>query len=649
MAAPGVSAPSVRKAAFSLLLLLPLLALPSRALGQREAPCDPTDAICLATAPIQVFISPASQSSSGGATSLSLSVTVQWCGRSPFVAGSDTVSLDGVRQSQFIRSGTTAGFVGNYSCRYLSTSSGTITIPGDGQPHEVRATIRDARDSVGTWVESYTYAYLPPPTYGVTVAPVVPTPQHPGGTSAAEAFVITNTGNVADSFTDTPSCAGAASACRSTGKVRIGPGAFASVPVSYRLAATGTGTVSLTATSAHLSGSGTVTVSATGAAPANPGWAADAGDQTTVERGLCVKLPAGKDAAYECGDLRLAHALPATTALNQTRQPALLYSARHAAPRALVGKVVTPQHDLQNVTLRLQLTGGATYTRSFLVPGSPGFAPWTAGSARRLAIDFDASSLATGVYGYTLTVTGDRVGGPAGVTVATDSGRLAVVNRSASALGPGWWVAGVEQLVPLAGGDLLWIGGDGSTRVYRAVDATRWAGPALARPDTLLRDTLVVGGVSQPAYVRLLPGRTKVIFDASGRHVQTRNPVGHITRFDWSGDRLTAIRLPYVPGVFDTGLLYAFEYANHGGTRLSRIVAPGSTPTRFLTATTDASGRLTQLAGPDTTRVGFGYAGNLLTSSTDRRGTTSIYAYGDGGLLASATLPLNATQQANYG
>ncbi|HKP76893.1 MAG TPA: RHS repeat-associated core domain-containing protein [Longimicrobiaceae bacterium] len=580
---------------------------------------------------------------------MSLDVTVQYCGRQSFVAGSDTVTLDGVRQPQFTISSTVAGSIGNYSCRYLATSTGTITLPGDGQPHDLQAKIRDGRDSVGTWVESYTYTYVPPPSYAVTVYPVTATAQHPGGTAAAEAFIISNTGNVADSFTVTVGCTGAASVCRSTAKVRVGPASFASVPVSYRLAATGTGTVSLTATSAHASGSGSLAVSVTAAAFPSTGYAADAGDQTTAERSLCVKLPAGKDAAYECGDLRIAHALPATTVLNQMRQPVLIYSARQASPRGLVGKVVTPQNDLQNVTLRLQLTGGAAYTRSFFVAGSPGFAPWPAGSTRRLAIDFDASALATGVYAYTLTVTADRVGGPTNVTVASDSGKLAVVNRGASALGPGWWVAGVEQLVPLASGDMLWIGGDGSTRVYRAVDATHWAGPALARPDTLLRDTIVVSGASQTAYVRLLPGRTKVIFDATGHHLQTRNSIGHITRFDWSGDRLTAIRLPYVPGVFDTGLQYTFEYNNNGGTRLSRIVAPGTAPARVLTVTTDGTARLTQIAGPDTTRVGFGYTGTLLTSSTDRRGTISTYTYGDGGLLTDANLPLNASEQAHYG
>lgn len=43
---------------------------------------------------------------------------------------------------------------------------------------------------------------------------------------------------------------------------------------------------------------------------------------------------------------------------------------------------------------------------------------------------------------------------------------LAVVNRSNSEFGPGWWVAGYERAIPQPNGDVFWIGGDGSTRRY---------------------------------------------------------------------------------------------------------------------------------------------------------------------------------------
>jgi hypothetical protein len=69
---------------------------------------------------------------------------------------------------------------------------------------------------------------------------------------------------------------------------------------------------------------------------------------------------------------------------------------------------------------------------------------------RRLALGYDAipsgSGDATGLYPYTIDVAA-FVGGTKGVTT-TVSGTLAMVNRSASSMGPGWWLSGLEQLFP---------------------------------------------------------------------------------------------------------------------------------------------------------------------------------------------------------
>jgi hypothetical protein len=51
---------------------------------------------------------------------------------------------------------------------------------------------------------------------------------------------------------------------------------------------------------------------------------------TSIDRGECLTVSAGDGAAYECGDLRLVHALPTTTTMNVARTPTLLYNSRHA-------------------------------------------------------------------------------------------------------------------------------------------------------------------------------------------------------------------------------------------------------------------------------------------------------------------------------
>jgi len=44
---------------------------------------------------------------------------------------------------------------------------------------------------------------------------------------------------------------------------------------------------------------------------------------------------------------------------------------------------------------------------------------------------------------------------------------------------------GLEQLI-LSGSAPVWIGGDGSARVYRAAGGNTWVAPVVDRPDTLV-------------------------------------------------------------------------------------------------------------------------------------------------------------------
>src|SRR3569833_921412 len=53
------------------------------------------------------------------------------------------------------------------------------------------------------------------------------------------------------------------------------------------------------------------------------------GANTTIMKDECVTAAAGDGAAFECGDLRLVHALPATTTMGTRRTPTLIYNSRH--------------------------------------------------------------------------------------------------------------------------------------------------------------------------------------------------------------------------------------------------------------------------------------------------------------------------------
>jgi RHS repeat-associated protein len=316
----------------------------------------------------------------------------------------------------------------------------------------------------------------------------------------------------------------------------------------------------------------------------------------------------------------------------QARVPTLLYNSNHAHPVVrLAAQVTLPSDGLipDSVTARL-LFSGVEQTKSKWLGTN-----WAAGSTRRIVLSFDALAKATGLYAYTLEVTRWYQGGPQPQTVP---GELVIVNRENSPFGAGWWLAGFEQLVHLSSTHKLWIGGDGSARVFDSVGVNLWRAPNVDRPEQLEFDGTY--------YCRRLPHRGGVLFDAAGRHVLSKNRLAdshawaHRTWFDYDGsNRLSAIRLP-VTGGFKT---YTFAYDGAG--RLDSVIAPPAGATARITQVAVTSGRLLTIRDPDITTVTFGYDGaftNRVISRTDRRGTVTTYAFGGANTLSQATISLDA-------
>ncbi|MBW3654601.1 MAG: hypothetical protein KY444_00730, partial [Gemmatimonadetes bacterium] len=350
---------------------------------------------------------------------------------------------------------------------------------------------------------------------------------------------------------------------------------------------------------------------------------------TSVERSLCLSVSLAPAAASECGDLRLAHALPAVRTLGQARAPVLLYNSQHASPRPIVAA---------NVTLPDGSSGLSRVTATLEVNGTPRAlgvwrgSTWPAGTRPvRIAVDYDASSDATGPYRYTLEV---KACYGTDCRATTAAGQLAVVNRHDSPFGAGWWLAGLERLVlDPAGRPALWVGGDGSTRRYIAARGDSvWGAPSLARPDTLKR--------AGAGWVRLLPGGARVEFDAAGRHVATINRPRHATRFEYDAsgrlDRLS------VPPAEAAG--YRFVYGGDG--RLARVEAPGAGAQARVTAVSRTGARVDSITDPDSTRVRFGYAGSgRVASRTDRRGYRTDFRFGAGNRVTGSKLWMDAEAQ----
>jgi RHS repeat-associated protein len=370
----------------------------------------------------------------------------------------------------------------------------------------------------------------------------------------------------------------------------------------------------------------------------------DASPGPITVREQCLTIAAGPGAAYECGDLRLAQSLPATTTMNHARMPTLTYVSRHAAGVALfpVDVSIAAGNSVSSITARVTIDGRAPAETTFAWNND-----WNTNQPRRIVVSVNTAALqvATGAYHYTLSVTANS---PASTIAQQDTGTVAIIDRSQSPFGAGWWLDGLEQLVPVDSAHKLWIGGDGSTRLYtRVIDSTWIVRPSLDRPDTL-----IVGSLA--AYRRLRNGAF-VQFDNLGRHRATVNARGERTQFNYDGASawlLTSIDLPVPVGssASQTAHRYNFTYGLTAGNHsyLTQIAAPPSPQfARIVTVEhAFASALVTGFAGPDTTRVGFDFAnGDRISGRTDRRGFRTAFEYDD----RSRTLTASATDMRGTG
>lgn len=388
-------------------------------------------------------------------------------------------------------------------------------------------------------------------------------------------------------------------------------------------------------------GSGTVTLHASAATGSDDGWydvtvegpALPEGPPTvalrnhngdTRNRSLCLTSGAGEAAAWQCGDLLVAHALPAYVTLNRERSLTLLYNSAQAAPRVTVAAAVTEGGNVappQSVYAELHVSGA--------LRASATYSPWgsdTEAETRQIVLGYDASADTTGAYPFTLTVTNDYGLSAHDTTV---SGTLIVANRSQSEFGQGWSLAGVERLVTQADSSFLWLSGDGSANIYAPTGADTWVAAAGG-----FRDTLRYSSGTE-LYTRTLRHGIQVRFDAAGRHVETVNRAGQKTTFFWSvsPERLDSIRVPPA-GVL--GTTYTLAYDGNG--YLDGITDPAG---RLLEATV-ASGRLAALIDPDGHGPGFSYDSlGRMAGRTTRRGFETRFAYANDLRVTEVKVPLD--------
>ena len=333
------------------------------------------------------------------------------------------------------------------------------------------------------------------------------------------------------------------------------------------------------------------------------------------DRSLCLTSGAGEAVAWQCGDLLATHSLPGYRTMGRERTLTLLYNSAQAVPRPIVAVEVTQGGLAPNqVFVRLSINGAAR--------DSATYGGWSNGT-RQIVLPYDAAADSSGIYPFSIEVQNIFTGSVLGTSL---SDTLLVVNRKTTLHGTGWSLAGVEELrLNQPGGRILWVGGDGSAKVFRPiVPDSLWVGAAGAFRDTLFRFDSLINDVSVSFWRRRLRHGVSVTYRVSGgsaKHIRTTNRVGNSTFFTWSGDTLKKIAIPP-----DTAAFYALAYV---GGRLDKITDPAG---RVLDVTV-ASNRLTQIIDPDTNiyNTSFAYdAVGRLVGRTNRRGFTNRYAYAKG-------------------
>ncbi|HEX5180123.1 MAG TPA: hypothetical protein VFW04_12385, partial [Gemmatimonadaceae bacterium] len=482
-----------------------------------------------------------------------------------------------------------------------------------------------------------------------TITPVVAAAATPdsaavpvaAGLATTYNFWLRNAGNVRESFALTLSCTGVTcSSPPSPASATLAPNDSTRIEATFTAGATGTsGRVQLNAVAGSLTVHGIILLKAQPkdlpVASLDSVWAPG-----RIERAMCVAVDVGTaGTADECGDLRLAIGTSTVRTLGEVRSPTLLYGSSDATATVVVPAWVSflPQATLPDSVTATLLVGGVIRDH-----GAWPKAQWVAGAGRQIALAVDGRTLSggpggandhSGVYAATLQIMTYTGASTLADTLATT---IPVVDRSQSAFGAGWWLAGLERLYFPTDGTLTWVGGDGSLRTYTKdpLHTSIYRAASLTRLDSLVKDA---GG----QYIRYLPNRLHVRFNSAGQHIATITRLGDSTVFAYTAlGQLQTITVAPI----SAAKTYTFFYDASG--RLDSVVAPlgGANGTTRRTTKLTLVGTTRQVASvtaADTSVIGLAYDPNhvgRVSAATDARGTTTTFAYDSAGKLLTATV-----------
>ncbi len=260
----------------------------------------------------------------------------------------------------------------------------------------------------------------------------------------------------------------------------------------------------------------------------------------------------------------------------------------------------------------------------------------TSGQAMRFALQADGSSLATGMYDYTLAVTLTI----SGVNYTQNfTGKQPIVNRSASVYGSGWWLDGLDSVVDSTAGallvkgngDTLWFPKSGSNYLHAAGDVQYHS--FVKNGNGTFTVTSKTGTVSNFSTLGLLTsvvdsnGNTASLAYAdrnsdgiANELISVTDPYGRVTNINYTSSKVSSIA--------------------HFSGRTTTLSYTSANLTGYTLTDPDGGGPLTAPV------VAFAYTSGQLTSRTNPLSQTTSYAYGaNDGRLRTVTYPDSKTWQ----
>ena len=335
--------------------------------------------------------------------------------------------------------------------------------------------VETGRQAVGTILLSSSAS----PTVAASVTPANDQVSPSAHSAQSVTFTITNIGGVAASFSFAVACSGAVTSCASsaglTGSTSsLASGAQSQVVVTYQSGDAGSvGTVSLNVRSADGVGE-RHRDSHRVRARIDDACRARALREPRRQRVARTVPHHFRRHGRRVRMWRPASRAPAaaTTTMGKARAPTLFFSSDQARPGGVIAAEVTvPASVTANVvraTVTFPAKSAVTVQRDFAWSGA-----LSDSRPRRIAVRFEAPDWETGAYTYVFQV--QAMSGSTVLAVARDTGIVAVVNRVNSPFGRGWWLDGLEQISITTpdSSQRLWVGGDGSTRLYSKVAEQR--------------------------------------------------------------------------------------------------------------------------------------------------------------------------------